>query len=816
MSDKKTHWPFGSFFLKLSDEKNGTHEYENYLKECEEEKQLPEEELEFHCSKDPKKMTMQESLEEVDRFLCWNKMTPEERRAELEAQKAATRATEQAAGDMSCAMEPESAPDTPQGAVLDEAVDAPPDVDSVPGDVSGDAPESAADTVSDNVPDATEGYVPDTAEGDVPERAGNTAPDSIQDDDLDTIRETAPDAAKGNAPDAIGALTAQEKEAVDATAQGVIAPEATVAETLMQQGAEPTRQAAELEAEAEGTSSSQTPETTALQEMCCAVQETEEVPEVEVVPAEAIVPLGRTGENTPAEKERWAYASELIGDAFQHWGNGRVLLDMGTGRGKNEFIIKKLVSWLVDEMLKNTTIGRVLCLCPLNTLYDEMLQRRTEAAIAEVDGEPMEIAMINDAFYKNMLEVRTYQNIETKYRNDPASLKKYLEDFKYIVADECHYFTDFSSYGMNTYLSLEVLQKAEADHVVIYMSATGKETYKLLEETSKTPEDRIYKLPQDYQHIKQKYFYSRENLVRMLKSLPEDEKAVIFVSSGEDLLKMREIFGDTAAYYCSENNPKYGKMFNKLTDCIKDRELQKRYLFTTKAFGIGTEIKDRTVKHLYIDQWKPTDIIQSTGRKRPLDVDDTCTVYFRDYDADWYYGDLKKFKAIVIEELKPAVAYLAGAEAFEVFRNSGTPDSINNKIRKCKIMEFDDAKGEYRVNPLGVRQLKRELELLNEMLETSYKKVFAKYAPVLAEETVPYCFDSVVDWINAHLNQPMLKEEMYESIMALKMFKEYKGRPMGQDALNHKLQIYGVKIISDKIRKRGEYYQKTFWELTRI
>ena len=788
MSDKKTHWPFGSFFLKLSDEKNGTHEYENYLKECEEEKQLPEEELEFHCSKDPKKMTMQESLEEVDRFLCWNKMTPEERRAELEAQKAATRATEQAAGDMSCAMEPESAPDTPQGAVLDEAVDAPPDVDSVPGDVSGDAPE----------------------------RAGNTAPDSVQDDDLDTIRETAPDAAKGNAPDAIGALTAQEKEAVDATAQGVIAPEATVAETLMQQGAEPTRQAAELEAEAEGTSSSQTPETTALQEMCCAVQETEEVPEVEVVPAEAIVPLGRTGENTPAEKERWAYASELIGDAFQHWGNGRVLLDMGTGRGKNEFIIKKLVSWLVDEMLKNTTIGRVLCLCPLNTLYDEMLQRRTEAAIAEVDGEPMEIAMINDAFYKNMLEVRTYQNIETKYRNDPASLKKYLEDFKYIVADECHYFTDFSSYGMNTYLSLEVLQKAEADHVVIYMSATGKETYKLLEETSKTPEDRIYKLPQDYQHIKQKYFYSRENLVRMLKSLPEDEKAVIFVSSGEDLLKMREIFGDTAAYYCSENNPKYGKMFNKLTDCIKDRELQKRYLFTTKAFGIGTEIKDRTVKHLYIDQWKPTDIIQSTGRKRPLDVDDTCTVYFRDYDADWYYGDLKKFKAIVIEELKPAVAYLAGAEAFEVFRNSGTPDSINNKIRKCKIMEFDDAKGEYRVNPLGVRQLKRELELLNEMLETSYKKVFAKYAPVLAEETVPYCFDSVVDWINAHLNQPMLKEEMYESIMALKMFKEYKGRPMGQDALNHKLQIYGVKIISDKIRKRGEYYQKTFWELTRI
>lgn len=578
--------------------------------------------------------------------------------------------------------------------------------------------------------------------------------------------------------------------------------------------AETTRQAAKLGAEAEGISGPQMPEPAELQEGCCTGQEAEEAPEV--VPAEAIVPLGQIGGDAPAEKERWAYASGLIGDAFQHWENGRVLLDMGTGRGKNEFIIKRLVSWCVDEMLTNMIIGRVLCLCPLKTLHAEMLQRRMEAANAESDGEPTEIAMTYDGLYEFMLEVQTYQYIEARYRNDPASLKKYLARFKYIVADECHYFTDFSSYGINTYLSLEVLQKAEADHVVIYMSATGEETYKLLEETSKTPEGRIYKLPQDYQHIKQKYFYSRENLVMMLKSLPEEEKAVIFVSSGEDLLKMKEIFGDTAAYYCSDNNPKYGKKFNELAECVKDRELHKRYFFTTKAFGIGTEIKDRTVKHLYIDQWKPTDIIQSAGRKRPLDVDDTCTVYFRDYDADWYYGDLKKFKAIVTEELKPAVAYLAGAEAFEVFRNSGTPDSINKKIRKCRIMEFDDAKGEYRVNLLGVRQLKRELELLNEMLETSYKQVFAKYAPVLAEKTVPYCFDSVADWIKAYLNQPMLKEEMYESIMALKVFKEYKGRPMGQDILNRKLQIYGVEIITVREFKRNENRNKTFWKLIRI
>lgn len=260
-------------------------------------------------------MTMQESLDEMGRFLRWNMMTPEERRAELEAQKAATRATEQAAGDIPCAMEPESTPDIPQGTVLDEVLDNPPGVDRVLDGVSGDAPE----------------------------RVMNTALDSVPDDGQDITEEAVPEAAEGNVPDAIGTLTALV--------------------TLMQQGAETTRQATEPGAEAEEISSPQMPEPAELQEECCTRQTAEETPEV--VPTETIVPLGQIGGDAPAEKERWAYASELISDAFRHWENGRVLLDMGTGRGKNEFIIKRLASWCVDEMLTKGIIGRVLYLCPL-------------------------------------------------------------------------------------------------------------------------------------------------------------------------------------------------------------------------------------------------------------------------------------------------------------------------------------------------------------------------------------------------------------------------------------------------------------------
>lgn len=130
------------------------------------------------------------------------------------------------------------------------------------------------------------------------------------------------------------------------------------------------------------------------------------------------------------------------------------------------------------------------------------------------------------------------------------------------------------------------------------------------------------------------------------------------MSGGDDLVKMKELFGDAAGYYCSENNARYGKKLDSLEDCIKDRMLQKRFLFTTKAIGMGIEIKDRTLKHIFIDQWKPTDIAQSMGRKRPLAADDTCTVYFRDYDADWYMSGLKKFLSMIESELTPVEAFL--------------------------------------------------------------------------------------------------------------------------------------------------------------
>lgn len=735
----KTHWPFGGFFLKLSDEKNGTHEYEGYLKEREGEKQMPEEELEFHYSKDPKKMTMQESLDEIGRFLRWNKMSPEERRAELEAQKAATRATEQAAGDRPCTMEPESAPDIPQGAVLDEVLDNPPGVDRVLDGVSGDAPEKAMDT----------------------------APDSVPDDSSDITEEAVPEAAEGNVPDEIGTLTALE--------------------TLMQQETETTRQVAE------------------------------EVPEVEVVPAEAIVPLGQIGGDAPAEKERWAYASELIGDAFQHWGNGRVLLDMGTGCGKSEFVIRKMAGWAVDQFMDGNYDNRILMLCPLTLLHED-LEKRRRAEYLMVFGDDLEERW---DLYKEVLTVMTYQKLEQFCKGDVSNqriLQELLNRHRMIIADECHYWSEFSAFNINTHYSLDTLLQAEKDHTVIYMSATGRDTWQLLEEKGgPTQSERIYRLPQYYEYVKAAYFYARHNLVTMLKRLPAGEKAIVFVELGDDLAEMEKIFGDTAAYYCSPFNERYRKKYSDLSVCVKDGQQLKDILFTTKAMGVGIGLKDRGVKHIFIDQWNPLEIAQSLGRKRSLDADDTCTVYFRDYSLDWYWGTnsgLKKFRGMLLNKYLPAQAYMEGEEEFDKYLHSDNPEVIQKKIDQSKILEHNVVTG-YHINPLGFQQVKHDLEILDDIMSaTNYPESFMKYAMFNLHQPIKaYRFKDLEDWLYAHLNQPMDSEEMTEKIMSFGYIEKYQRREPGQMGLNRFLLGYGVKIVSGRENKRNENRDKTFWIL---
>ena len=490
---------------------------------------------------------------------------------------------------------------------------------------------------------------------------------------------------------------------------------------------------------------------------------------------------------------------------------------MGTGRGKSEFVIRKMAGWAVDQFLKGNYDNRILMICPLTLLHED-LEKRRRAEYLMVFGDDSEEGW---DLYKEVLTVITYQKLEQLCKGDVSDqriLQELLDRHRIIIADECHYWSEFSAFNINTHYSFDALLQAEKDHTVVYMSATGRDTWKLLEEKGgPTQSERIYRLPQYYEYVKAAYFYARHNLVTILKRLPAGEKAIVFMELGDDLAEMEKIFGDTAAYYCSPFNERYRKKYSDFSVCVKDGQQLKNILFTTKAMGVGIGLKDRGVKHIFIDQWNPLEIAQSLGRKRSLDADDTCTVYFRDYSLDWYWGTnsgLKRFRGMLLNKYLPAQAYMAGEEEFNKYLHSGNPEVIQKKIDKSKILEHNVVTG-YHINPLGLQQVGHDLETLYDIMSsTNYPESFMKYAMFNLHQPIKaYRFKDLEDWLYAHLNQPMDSEEMTEKIMSFGYIEKYQGREPGQMGLNKFLPCYGVKIISDRENKRNENRDKTFWIL---
>lgn len=579
MSDEKTRWPFGGFFLKLSDEKNGTHEYEDYLKECEGEKQVPEEELEFHYSKDPKKMTMQESLDEMGRLLRWNRMSPEERRAEMETQKVATRATEQAARDMP--MEPESAPDIPQGAVLDEVLDNPPGVDSVLDGVSGDTPERVMDT----------------------------APDSVPDDGPDITEEAVPEAAEGNVPDEIGTLTALE--------------------TLMQQEVETTRQAAEEAPEME---------VTAAKEMSIPQGEGVLVlpAETTVIPEVASEPKRiRITELVKENFENWRTGTRIIFDAGVNSGKTyfilNILLPWAYQKHWKILYLCNRVPLRNEIQREVERLGRTEEKVGhwdhdlRQIVYESRVENKYKDTIRVETYQWME-AFCRANPEGAMDYLKSFRYIvadEYHYLLTDATINKYI-DFSYVTLNE------LTKYRPVIFMSATAHP---------FFHRWRYETNEVLPENYyHIPSDYSYV-------ERAVFYWTDAEEIRIIRQEARRGKVLIFVDQIAHMNKLvRELedeFAGEIATACSPYRPE-AKDCDGLEEVLQDEKLCKRITIVTTVFYNGVNIKDPELTCIISRLWDPIVNAQILGRKRPVSKQDTCAVYFKGYSHDrivWLQAD---------------------------------------------------------------------------------------------------------------------------------------------------------------------------------
>jgi len=129
------------------------------------------------------------------------------------------------------------------------------------------------------------------------------------------------------------------------------------------------------------------------------------------------------------------------------WANNKlVLFAAGTGKGKTHFIVSMMAKDFPDK--------KILYLVNRKRLADEVNIR--------IDGLEAE-----------NITLLTYQHIE----ND-AMAEVHLDEYDFIVCDECHYFISDSVFNDKTFYSFDVIMKARGCKV--FMTATPQVVFSLL------------------------------------------------------------------------------------------------------------------------------------------------------------------------------------------------------------------------------------------------------------------------------------------------------------------------------------------------
>lgn len=520
------------------------------------------------------------------------------------------------------------------------------------------------------------------------------------------------------------------------------------------------------------------------------------------------------------------WVGDLIGDEFKQWGHELVAIHAMTFTGKTSFILGPLLDWCEETAYTVRPPMKILILCnrsslKLDILNEYNIKRKNLKIIKQSTDE------IRCTLYEfDLVEIYTYQYWEQMLAKNPEWVMREWKNYRYIVLDEIQHVNDDAEFIENTDLLYDAILKARKFATVIAMTATPGNLFTTWLADGLLMRNRYYRLPKKMSHFTKAYVYSRDcEMVNILENLPAEEKALVFMESHKELERMKARFGDCAAYYCSSNNAK-GKM-DKLDDCLKDGKLQKQILFATMALYNGINIKDRSLKHIFIESWVPSRMIQMQGRKRPLDAEDTCTVYYRSPQSEMGETFEKKERRQLISDLELVDAWREREHGnLDSWAHLCRLDKMNEKIKQCKPLVIDYGSMAFRINHRCEENYRQQVALIDEIRKRDYWQTEKRYVwdKTLDVKVLPYRNPKIEQFIREHVEVPIAKEELINGLMQAGLFDPEETDKAKRTQLNKWLRKYGAVIESgnrDKGREKGAkvmgtdkgWYSNTPWIL---
>jgi hypothetical protein len=419
-----------------------------------------------------------------------------------------------------------------------------------------------------------------------------------------------------------------------------------------------------------------------------------------------------------ANSEQKLWATDVIGDDYKNWNREKVLLGLGTGRGKTTFALSIYCPYLIKQ-------GKsILYLCNRKELFKQ------------IERELVRLKLVD------YVTLTTYQKVENLIRK-----KDTIPNYDVYICDEAHYFLADSEFNLYTDLSYNhILRQKEA--TILYMTATYHNIFTRLKLDDNIPEDRIYLLPTDYSYVNKVCWYKGKQLYgivdTILRTTTEDK--ILYFCNG--ITRMEKFYKHYSPKKSTEKDSKYSietnlkymdficsdyaaspfvKKHSNPDAIIKDvyggYSFNNRILISTKCLDNGVDFKDRNIKHIICDIYDLESAMQCLGRKRILDDNDTCTFYIRNYQ----HYECKTFYDQVVNELAPV-------QLFDQYYNNWVLQYGNDRSFKNSTIFYDfEVTNEWHINQLRYDKLKNDEIIIKNMMDkkkiltASYRVLVSNY-----------------------------------------------------------------------------------------
>ena len=402
------------------------------------------------------------------------------------------------------------------------------------------------------------------------------------------------------------------------------------------------------------------------------------------------------------------YVSNNIGEEdIVYWtADCPVFISAQTGRGKNFFLKDVLVRSVHSENVRNNEKRKILVLSNRIALTRQSKKDWNQSLIditgddnftkfelytnKGVDSQLLDLGTVTVCSYQQLL-------------GQVNQLKK--QDFAYVVADECHFFTGDAIFNPFTHQILETLVKNFKRSVRVYMSATLEESFVPIMaaeypnhskyDYSERPLCMYYYFERNFDYVKEIHAYDElEQLIEKIVSNPK-ERWLVFVSSKNAGRKFSE--------FCSEANienvflTRDSKEHEVYRQIVEEEKFPVQVLISTSVLDNGVNLKDSSIKHVVIDMLDQTEFTQMLGRVR-ISGNATVNLYVRQYSD-------KEIEEFFIDDVKKLIARLKTDSVPNNLRAGYLQKLLGNQTEVQHMFRFTGDEKVFEYNPCAVYKL---------------------------------------------------------------------------------------------------------------